>query len=261
MRVCAASTLALAVLLVAVCANDAATRDNLNSGYRSLEASQFDDAIARADAHLQKHQKGNGTADALYLRGRAIEQRPAVSQDEARANLQAARDNYREALAQRPAPKLEAYIRTSLANCAYFLDDYTSAASEWTTAYDKLDDSNVRSWVLYRVGICRQRLGQFDSADQVFAMVQREYPNTVPAQRAREHQGARGFTVQFATFANSATADSAVNTLRREGVLPMKATDAQGRSVVRAGPMPTYQQALALKQRYADRYPDALILP
>ena len=156
-----------------------------------------------------------------------------------------------------PCPRCRAHDPRAVAQ----FDDYAAAATEWTTAYEKLDDPGVRSWVLYRVGICRQRLGQFDSADQVFAMVQRDYPNTVPAQRAREHQGARGFTVQFATFANSTTADGAMNTLRREGVLPVKATDAQGRSVVRAGPMPTYQQALSLKQRYADRYPDALILP
>jgi hypothetical protein len=38
-------------------------------------------------------------------------------------------------------------------------------------------------------------------------------------------------------------------------------TDGQGRTVLRVGPMPSYQQALAMKQRYADRYPDALILP
>jgi hypothetical protein len=37
---------------------------------------------------------------------------------------------------------------------------------------------------------------------------------------------------------------------------PMRKT-----TVVRVGPMPSYQQALSLKQRYADRYPDAMILP
>ena len=91
--------------------------------------------------------------------------------------------------------------------------------------------------------------------------MQQEFPNTVPAQRAREHQGARGFTVQFATFANAATAQSAMDSLRRDGVAPTAAPDAQGRTVVRVGPLNSFQQANMLKQRYAASYPDALILP
>jgi TolA-binding protein len=252
----------LALLLPGGCGSDAKTRENLSAGYGALEARQYEQAISRADAQLQQHPRGAGSAEAYYLRGRALEQKPAASQQEARANLQAARENYRQALQQRPAEQLETYVRTSMANCAYFLDDYTSAAAEWTAVYEKLSEPAIRSWVLYRVGICRQRLGQFDLADQIFAMVQEQYPGTVPATRAREHQGARGFSVQFATFANPATADSAMTTLRRQGVLPVKTFDAAQRTTsVRAGPLPSYQQALALKQRFADVYPDAMILP
>ena len=244
------------------CANDAAkSKENLTAGYAALDAKQYDEAINRADEQLKKHPTGAGSAEARYLKGRALEQKPVTTQRDARANLQTARSSYAQALSQSPPAKLQGYIRTSSGNCAYFMDDYAAALSDWTAAYEKLDDPEVKSWVLYRIGLCRQRMGQFDQADQAFAKVQQDYRGTVPAQRAREHQGARGFTLQFATFANPATADSAVNTLRREGVLSTKATDPQGRTVIRVGPLPSYQQALGLKERYASQYPDAMILP
>jgi len=249
------------VVILFGCASDKKTKENLKAGYASLESKQFDDAIARADAHIEKHPTGAGSTEALYLRGRALELKPAGSVGEARSNLVAAREAYQQALKKNPPGKLKTYIETSLGNCSYFLDDYAAAATEWTAVYDRLTDPTIKSWVLYRVGICRQRTGQFDVADQIFAKVQKDFPGTVPSQRAKEHEGARSFTVQLATFSSASAADGAVGTLRREGVQPVKAMDPAGRSVIRVGPMPNYQQALALKQRYADRYPDALILP
>ena len=218
-------------------------------------------ALGRADEHLRQFPRGPGSVDALYLRGRALEQKPPASAQEARANLQAVRDAYSQALALSPPHGLRGKINAGLGNCSYFLDDYATALRQWTDAYDELESADDRAWVLYRMGICRQRMGQFDLADQIFAKVQQEYPNTVQSQRAREHAGVRGFTVQLATFESPASADRAIATLRGEGALATRATDPKGRSIVRVGPMTSYQQALAIKQRYASQYPDALILP
>jgi len=133
--------------------------------------------------------------------------------------------------------------------------------SEWTTAYDSLDDDNIKAWVLYRVGLCRQRMGQFSDADQVLAAVQERYPSTIPAQRAKEKMGARNFSVQLATFADGSTADAAIGALRKEGVAATRQPDPKGRAVVFAGPVQSYQQAVALKARFAGKYPDAIIVP
>jgi cell division septation protein DedD len=91
--------------------------------------------------------------------------------------------------------------------------------------------------------------------------VQQRFPNTVPAQRAAEHHGARGFTVQLATYANKNTADHAMAVLKQEGTNAEATLDSQGRTVIRVGPLGSHKQALELKQKYAQRYPDALILP
>lgn len=250
-----------AAIVLSGCDAEQKAKSDLRAGYASLESHDYNAAIARADAYLQRTPSGAGSAEALYLRGRALEQRSASSRQEVLSNLQGARAAYIEALGQRPSPRLESYLHTSLANVAYFQDDFETAINEWTIAYDKLEDENVKSWVLYRIGLCRQRSGQFADADAVFKAVQERYPNTVPAQRAKEKQGARGFSVQLATFANSASADSAIGALRQEGVMATKQPDAKGRSVVLVGPLPSYQQATAIKQRYASKYPDALVVP
>jgi hypothetical protein len=44
-------------------------------------------------------------------------------------------------------------------------------------------------------------------------------------------------------------------------VIGLIVADPSGRHIVRVGPLPTYEQAEALKQRLAGKYPDAVILP
>jgi tetratricopeptide (TPR) repeat protein len=242
-------------------------RKQIDAGYQSLADRQYDQAIGQADGYLQSNPRGRATAEALYLRGRAYEQRVTdagtkSTPDDARTNLQAARNAYTEALAAEPTPMLDAYIRTSLANVAYFQDDYQTALEQWTTAFDRLDNTgDTKAWTLYRIGLCHQRLGRFDQADKTFAQVQSDFPQTLPAQRAKEHQGQSGFYVQLATFSSPAGADRATAALRREGVLPVRLADPQGRQLLRVGPVQTYAQALQLRSRFTATYPDALIVP
>lgn len=252
---------AVLALGAAGCASDKPARAELNEGYASLQNRQYDQAISRADAFIQHTPQGQGTAEALYLKGRALEQRSYPTMSQAMAGWGAARGAYADALAQSPSPRLEVLIHLGLANVAYYLEDYYTAEKEWTGTYDKVEDPDVKSWVLYRVGICRQRMGQFADADTVFVAVQQRYPDTIPASRAREHQGVHEFSVQLATFAAGGAADTAVAALRRDGVAAGKKLDAKGRSVVLAGPFASYQQAQSVKARYAAKYPDALIVP
>jgi TolA-binding protein len=242
-----------------------AGRTVLTAGFTALDAQQYNDAIAKADQFLASQPHGPGSAEALYLKGRALEAKNAagVTADEAKANLQAAREAYIRALEQIPKQPLDAYIRTSLGNVCYFQDDYATAVSQLSTAYEVLPGNNpdLRGWALYRIGLSQQRLGQFAQADKTFQQVQQEFPNSVPAQRAREHQGARAFYVQLATFASAPSADRAVLDLKRKGVTATRETDAQGRSILRAGPIGSYQQAQFLKTRFTSEYPDALIVP
>jgi outer membrane protein assembly factor BamD (BamD/ComL family) len=236
----------------------------LDAGFAALENQQYNEAIARAEEFLGSAPHGSGSPEALYLKGRALEGKNASGElgaEEVARNLQAAREVYIQALDRRPRQPLEAYIRTSLANVAYFQDDYRTAIAQWTAAYDMLDRDDLKAWAMYRVGVSQQRMGEFAQADQTFANVQATHPGTVPAQRAREHQGARAFYVQLATFASAQAAENAIVDLKRQGITATRASNAEGHSLLRLGPLASYGQAQYFKQQLAAQYPDAIVLP
>jgi outer membrane protein assembly factor BamD (BamD/ComL family) len=233
----------------------------LDAGYAALEARQYNQAIANADAFLARSPHGPGTPEALYLRGRGYEGKVAGNPASAGADLQSARTAYIQVLEMNPAQPLKAYAQTSLANVAYFQEDYQTALQQWAEAYDKLDRDDIKAWALYRMGVCQQRMGDFDRADRTFAQVQQRHAKTEPAQRARDHQGARAFYVQVGTFTSAASADRASADLRVMGITPLRLSDSQGHQFVRAGPFSKYAQAQQIKTRVAGRFPDAIIVP
>jgi len=252
----------ISTLVIAGCV-DQNSRQSLQNGYAALDAKQYDQAISDADSFLGKTPQGVGSADALYLKGRALEERATNSSDAARAkqDLQAARTAYIQALQSNPPRTLEGRIRAGVANVAYWQDDYQTAAQQWAAAYENIEDPATKSFILYRVGLAQQRLGEFSQADQTFASVQQQYPGTDGAIRAKERQGARAYTVQLATYANAATADANIAQLRKEGLNPTRTVDAQGRVIVAIGGLSNYQQAMQMKNRLASRFPNALIIP
>src|SRR6476469_6548980 len=79
---------------------DQNSRQSLQNGYTALDNKQYDQAISEADGFLTKSPQGVGSADALYLKGRALEERATNSGDAQRAkqDLQAARTAYINAL-------------------------------------------------------------------------------------------------------------------------------------------------------------------
>jgi tetratricopeptide (TPR) repeat protein len=235
----------------------------LDEGYRALENQQYNDAIARADQVLAAQPHGESGAKALYLKGRGLEAKNAVgvSAEAAQANLQAAREAYVNALRENPPQPLNAYLRTSLGNVAYFQDDYQTAVTQFSSAYETLDRDDLKAWALYRTGLSQQRLGQFEQADKTFAAVQQRHASSIPAQRAREHQGARGYVVQLATFAQPASADKAAAALKQQGVAAARVDGPAGRAYLRVGPIGSYKQAQYTRGRFLKQYPDAVIIP
>jgi tetratricopeptide (TPR) repeat protein len=244
---------------------DRSSQGQLGQGYDALAQRRYSQAIAAADAYLSSASTGEkGVAEALYLKGRAIEQQ-LVDQPTPAAQVQAqwqqARVLYVQALEQKPSPELDALIRAGIANVAFYQDDFQTAWEQWNAALPALDRPDVQEWVLYKMGQCQQRMGRFEEADRTFAAVQEKFPSGQAAAKAKERQGARAFFVQLATFSSAAGADRASADLRRQGVQPQRISDAQGRQVIRVGPLPSYAQAKAVKQRQAATYPDALIIP
>jgi outer membrane protein assembly factor BamD (BamD/ComL family) len=238
-------------------------RSELAAGFAALDQRQYDEAIAAGARVLAQDATGPGSAEALYLQGRAYEQKAkdAPTASEAREQLRAARGVYARALSASPPQPLAAYVRAGLANVSYFLEDYATAAREWEAAAEHLSDPDVRAWVLYRAGLSRQRIGNFAEADRHFAQVRQQFPGTEQARRAESHAGATNFHVQVGTYASRANAEQVIGLLMAQGYSPARAADSSGRHIVAVGPLSTYNQAKALRDRLGPQYPDAKIVP
>lgn len=234
----------------------------LTQGYASLANHQYRNALDSADAQLRRTPSGSSAAEAWYLRGRTLEAWPAATPGAAAANLGGARQAYEMGLACNPEGQLRAYLRASLGNVAFFQDDYLKAEEMSRLAYADLRDQDTRAWTLYRVGLSRQRLGQFASADQIFNDVVREFPASLQARRAAENRGARAFYLRLGAFTSNISAERGADDLRRKGYRGISVwRDARGYYLLRLGPYGTYAQAKAGKAAVASRYPDAIVMP
>lgn len=243
------------------------SKRQLQSGYQALDRKDYNGAMDAADQFLREHPRGGpGTAEALYLEGRVYEQRAASAEaagreSEAKVELQNARSTYVRALNLQSPPNVAALIHAGVANTAYFQDDYATAMNEWAVAYPAVAQPDAQAWMLYRIGLCQQRLGRFDQADRTFAQVRQQFPQSVPAQRAAIHQGAKAFYVQVGAYADAANADRIVASLQSQRYRAVKTVTAGNRQEVRVGPAPTYAEAKVLRGQLLPAYPGAIIEP
>ena len=229
---------------------------------QAFERRDYAETIRQTEGYVRERGRdGDETAAAFYLQGRAYEEMPAADDAQAAANLAAARRAYVSGLQLNPPPALAGRLRTGVANVAYFQEDYPTAIQQWTVAYDQTDLADQKPWILYRIGLANQRLGQFDQADRHFAQVQQEFPNTEPAARARDRQGHRAFHVQVGVFSQPLLANRMVADLKAKGLVATVSKDNRGRHVVLVGPAPTWAAARKIQDRVRPQYPDALIVP
>jgi tetratricopeptide (TPR) repeat protein len=259
----------LAIALAAGCSSGTTPMDRakLHAGYQSLNQRDYDGAMTAAEQFLRTHPAGSpGSAEALYLQGRVYEQRATSAErtgadSRSKMDLQSARAVYVRALAIPAEPRLVALIHSGVANVAYFQDDYTTAMNEWAVAFPDLSDPEAKAWALYRIGICQQRLGRFDQADRSFTSVRQQFPNSVPAERASLHLGARAFYVQVGAFTDVKNADRIAASLQSQGFHAARAIGPSGQNEVRVGPAYSFVEAKQLQARLLGTYPTATIEP
>jgi tetratricopeptide (TPR) repeat protein len=259
----------LALALVAGCSEgpSLAERQQLHAGYASLNNRDYEAAMTAAEKFLRTHPPGApGSAEALYLQGRVYEQRAtnderAGSDTGSKFDLQSARAAYVKALSIPTDARLVALIHAGVANVAYFQEDYSTAMNEWAVAFPDLSDPEAKAWALYRIGVCQQRLGRFEQADNSFNSVRRQFPGSVPSERASLHLGARAFYVQVGAFTDVVNADKIAASLASQGFHAARAIGPAGQTEVRVGPAYTYADARQLQARLLASYPTATIEP
>jgi tetratricopeptide (TPR) repeat protein len=251
----------LILVLAFACGCIPESQQALQRGAQALKAKNYDDASEYASEVLGREAGGPLRAEALYLRGRAFEERIAEAPGELALNLQTARLAYIEALRHSPSRALLPYIHTSLGKVCFFQEDYPTAARELRTAYDLVRENELRAPILFYMARAQQRLARFGDADANFDLLIENFGRSEWARKAREVRGARAFYVQLGAWSSAANADTAAASLRRRGVTPIRLIDAQSRHLLRAGPCSTYDQANQLRKQLADQYPGGIIVP
>lgn len=227
----------------------------------ALKHDDYDEATILANESLEENPKPEIATEALYIRGRAYEQRPVTSRGQMQVNLQAARSAYVDALQRGPSKKLATYIRASLGKVALYQDDFPTAIQQLSVAYNELDDKDLKAAVLYHLAKAQQRQGQFIQGDQTLNSLISQYGGTEWAKKAADTRGARAFYVQLAVYKNANSADAASKALRQRGIQPAWLRDTQQRYLLRSGPYVSYAQAKLMRQKTADLFPDATIVP
>ena len=250
-------------LFLVGCAAQQDDVQRLRAGYDALNARQLDAALAAADGVLADSPKDTLPAEAHYLRGRVFEERAITNPEGGVSQFQTARTEYAAAIDLPHKPDLDGRARAGLANVAFHQDDYATAAEQWTAAYYKLEQPKDQLLTLYQLGRTEQRLGKWNEADESLAGVQRGAAGTELATKARLIQGARGFTVQFATFSNHKQAEAAVVELRKQGVMAQHFIDPANPALdlVRVISLKTYSEAKTLKARFSRQYTSIAIFP
>jgi len=247
------------LLLLAACADNPQSQQQLDSGKQALEAKQYDPAIRDADAVIAS---GDSTdlAEAYYLRGYAIENRPKSDTADAIRDLALARDSYASGLSRNPRPAIAVRLHAQLGNVTFYQDDYSTALREFDAAYSLADAPENKPLILYHMAVCEQRLGRFDDADRTFQRVQQEYPSSEYVPYARARQGIRGYYVQVGAYSKLSDIDRAASAVATTGSPPLKTTSG-ALTVIRTSNVPSYAQAQELKAQLASRYPDARVMP
>jgi tetratricopeptide (TPR) repeat protein len=233
----------------------------LVSSNQALGMGRSDEAISDAGDYLRRNPYGPEAAEAFYLQGRGYEQKISDNPTEMSGNLSQARDCYQLALGRSPSDALEGNIRASLSNVSFFQDDFAGAIDQASQAMRLTDSAGVKSFLLYRIGVSQQRLGEWTSADETFNQVIQKYPGSSLAEAAREHLGQRQFYVQLATYSRPEDAEKGLMHLAGTGVIVTRRTDSHGRTVADTGPFETYQEAKKAKVQLGSAFPQALIVP
>lgn len=233
----------------------------LRASASALKDEDYDQTIILANEAMDEKLSPQEAAEALYLRGRAYEQRPVSSQGQLDANMQAARSSYVDALKRGPSKELSTYIHASLGKVAFFQDDFGTASQQLWLAYGELKDSDLKAASLYYLGKSQQRSSQFNDADQTFSNVIQRYGGTEWAKKATAARGVRTFYVQLGAYANPKSADAMVKAMQQRGIQPARATDDKGRYLLRAGPFGSYAQAKQARLRLQDLFKDAFVIP
>jgi len=232
-------------------------RQLMDAGRASLDQRRYNEAVQHLDRLLAEPLDPESRAEALYLRGMSYAQSGRRTQ--AYADLH-------NCVSENAAVDAtwRAYV---VLGTLYFEDGRWKSASEsLRAAASRMPDAPPKDAVLYRLGLCQERMGLWNDARATFSDIARRFPSGALREAAdrRARLNADAFYVQCGAFGDRTNAENQRLQLYRKGFPVTLRTDTSGRVerfLVLAGPYRTIEDAERELANARQVVPDAVLWP
>jgi tetratricopeptide (TPR) repeat protein len=253
-----ASVVLLALALSGCAAQlTASERTLLESGEDAYRQKNYPTAISTLSQFLRDVKGKPEVTRALYLRGSSYAL--AGKRGDALTDLQRCIDTPGD-----PEAVWRAYV---VLGTLHFEDGRWEPALRALNAAEKrIPDAPPKDAVLFRQGVCRERLGRWAEAREAFAELKRAFPGSDYAAQAdrRLTLGASHYSVQCGVFGEQKNAESLAARLTRQGMAAGVRREQRNRRpayIVLVGQFASYEEAKRGLSDVKRAVPDAVIWP
>lgn len=194
---------------------------------------------------------------AHYLRGLCYRQ-------QGHAFFAAAQKDFETVLAYSCDKQVTGQAHTAIGHILFesSLSDIAKAQHHYRQALELLEDDSIVE-VLFRLGVCLQRQGQWRKARPYFQQCMNDFPSSPLAQNAKERLGCRVFRLQAGAYSNLSRANLQIGELNRAGWscdAKLKIKGSQTLYLVQSGAYTGYQQAYNQLNKLKRITPSAIIV-
>ena len=252
------SVLAILFLALGGCTTPLLNKNDdkvFSAGYDDFRAGRFPDADRKFSEVIADNPQSPALSEVYYFRGLTRLQQSRRA--EARADFQAGATHSGRELTQ-------VYSMTALANLEYEDGHDQQAVKLYRTVLEHHVSGLPADSVLYRLGVSLQRLGRWNEADETFARLLKDHPDSPLAAEARRRTQADSFTLQAGAFTDRAKAETLAARLRQDGypvVLTVVAAGGQTFHVVNVGHYHTAAEAQTASSRLAAKGYHCILRP
>lgn len=257
-RIASCLALAAVALCLSGCTGLTAQQSQwLQEGRDAAAREQYSFAIEKLTYFLNQVDARPETAQALYLRGRSYGRRGDIAQ--AVMDLRACVERDLD-----PEATWRAYI---VLGTIYYEDGrWEDARQAFAAAAGRMPARPPLDAVLFRLGTCLERTGNWAAARQPYEDILKRFPssNFAASARRRLEIAANFFSIQCGVFAQQQNAQNMVEDLRRKGFSAFVRREpraGQLTHVVLVGQLETYDKALRQLGTLRQVVPDAVIWP
>ncbi|MCG3181307.1 MAG: hypothetical protein BIFFINMI_03687 [Phycisphaerae bacterium] len=225
----------------------------LKDANAAYENGDYRQTLSKSDEFLKVHAATNGAGEAYYLRGLAY----AQMRDRQRAAA-----DFQQVLKVAKRSDLPVLARVGMGNLYFEQWQLPAARQEYQAVVEKLPNKSPKDLVLYRLGLCNARMGDWGSARGWFSQVLHLFPDSPTADSSRRYLGSDGFSIQCGAFEKPVNATEQVELLRKHNLVAERRMDTHGLLyLVQVGHYRSYEDARVALGRVRGVVSGAIIVP